>query len=350
MIGKLLAALLAGIFSFCLTNTSTAAQPPLIAAEAWQAYKDKFLDPSGRIVDDANGNISHSEGQGYGLLLSVLAGNPADFELIWAFTRTELLLRNDGLAAWKWSPAAKPHVTDINNATDGDILIAYALGLAGQQWKRRDYIAAGSNIARAILDKSVVQESGRALLLPGVTGFSARDREDGPVINPSYWIFEAFPVLDQLAPSPDWAKLRTDGVAIIRELRFGPKQLPSDWVSLKSTPGPAAGFPAEFGYNALRIPLYLIRSDVTDRELLTRLMRGTSGANGQTTTIDISSGTTKDNLPDPGYRIINHILACVMDKTALPADVRQFTPTQYYPSTLHLLGLSFVAAKQPECL
>ena len=53
------------------------------------------------------------------------------FETIFTFTRVELLIRDDGLAAWRWDPAATPRVTDINNATDGDILIAYALGLAG---------------------------------------------------------------------------------------------------------------------------------------------------------------------------------------------------------------------------
>ncbi|KQY45666.1 glycosyl hydrolase family 8 [Rhizobium sp. Root483D2] len=347
---KLLAAFLAGLFSFCLAGTPAAAQQPLIAAEAWQAYKAKFLDPGGRIIDDANGNISHSEGQGYGLLLAVLAGNAADFELIWSFTRTELLLRSDGLAAWKWNPATKPHVTDINNATDGDILIAYALGLAGTQWNRPDYTQNGASIARAILEKTILQISGRTLLLPAATGFAAGDREDGPVINPSYWIFEAFPVLNQLAPSPVWSKLRTDGLALLGELRFGPKQLPADWVSLKSAPGPAMGFPAEFGYNAVRIPLYLVRAGVKDRDLLTRLMRGTTGANGGYATIDIVSGLPKDSLADPGYRIINYILACVLDKTAVPEDVKQFAPTRYYPSTLHLLGLSFIAAQQPECL
>ena len=349
MKGKLLVAILAGLFSFCLASTPATAQQPLIAAEAWQAYKAKFLDPRGRIIDDANDNISHSEGQGYGLLLAVLAGNPADFELIWSFTRTELLLRSDGLAAWKWNPASKPHVTDINNATDGDILIAYALGLAGKQWNRPDYIKNGAAISRAILERTVIQISGRTLLLPAATGFSAKDRADGPVINPSYWIFEAFPVLDQLAPSPVWSRLRADGIAILGELRFGPKQLPADWVSLKSPPVPASGFPAEFGYNALRIPLYLVRAGVTDRDLLTRLMRGASGAKGDYTTIDITDGSPKDNLPDPGYRIINHILACVVNKTAVPEDLKQFAPTRYYPSTLHLLGLSFIAAQQPEC-
>ncbi|CAN7700728.1 glycosyl hydrolase family 8 [Pararhizobium sp. LjRoot238] len=348
--GKLLAALLAGIFYLCLQTVPAEAQQPMITTEAWQAYKTKFLDPGGRIIDDGNGNVSHSEGQGYGLLLSVLAGSPADFALIWAFTRTELLVRNDGLAAWKWSPGTKPHVTDINNASDGDILIAYALGLAGQQWNRRDYTAAGAGIARAILARTIVQDNARTLLLPGVTGFSAGDRENGPVINLSYWVFEAFPVLDQLAPSPAWEKLHDDGIALINELRFGPKQLPADWVSLKPSPKPASGFPAEYGYNALRIPLYLVRGGVADRQLLLRFRQATSGANDAMTTVDLNSGTTRNNLSDPGYRIVNHILACVVDKTALPADVRQFTPTLYYPSTLHLLGLSFVAAKHPECL
>ncbi len=348
--GRMLAALLAGIFGVCLAVTPVAAQQPVIAAEAWSAYKAKFLDPSGRIIDDGNGGISHSEGQGYGLLLAVLAGSQPDFDFIWSFTQTELLLRDDGLAAWKWSEAAKPHITDINNATDGDILIAYALGLAGRQWNRPDYTQAGSRIARAILERTLLHQGDRSALLPAATGFLAGDRKDGPVVNPSYWIFEAFPVLDQLAPSPEWAKLRNDGIALITDFDFGPKQLPADWVSLMSPPKPADGFPAEYGYNALRIPLYLVRAGFTDRQLLDRFRRQTFSANGTFTTIDLESGNIRSNHSDPGYRIINHILACVVDKTRLPADLKQFTPTLYYPSTLHLLGLSFIAASQPECL
>lgn len=342
--------LIAVIVSLFLQAAPATAQQAMITTEAWQAYKDKFLDATGRIVDDGNGGISHSEGQGYGLLLSVIAGSQADFALIWSFTRTELMLRDDGLAAWKWSPTAKPHVTDINNATDGDILIAYALGLAGEQWKRQDYTMAGRAIARAILDKTVIEDQGRTLLLPGATGFSTRERPDGPVINPSYWIFEAFPVLDRLVPSPLWKKLNADGQTLIGQLRFGPRELPADWVSMKGTPEPAAGFPPEYGYNALRIPLYLVRGGVTDRELLSRFKNPAGGQQDAGAIWDLNTATPKTVLSEPGYRIINHILACLADKTALPADLKQFTPTLYYPSTLHLLGLSFVAAKQPECL
>lgn len=344
-----LAVLLAGMVGFCLAVAPVTAQQPMIAGEAWSGYKEKFLDPIGRIIDDGNGGISHSEGQGYGLLLSVLAGSQSDFELIWAFTRTELLLRDDGLAAWKWNPGAKPHVTDINNATDGDILIAYALGLAGEAWRRQDYTQAGARIARAVLERTVLHKDGRSVLLPAAAGFSAGEREDGPVVNPSYWIFEAFPVLDRLAPSPAWVKLRDDGISLIDEFRFGPKQLPADWVSMMSTPEPASGFPVEYGYNALRIPLYLMRGGVTDRQALERFRRQTFGTDGAFAIIDLESGRAKNNLSDPGYRIVNHILACVLDKTKVPDELKQFAPTAYYPSTLHLLGLSFIAAQQPEC-
>ncbi|MEK1875668.1 MAG: glycosyl hydrolase family 8, partial [Rhizobium altiplani] len=137
---RLLKLLCAASFAVAAVCQPAQARGPGISPEAWGAYKAKFLDASGRIVDDGNGNISHSEGQGYGLLLAYLANNPADFEQIWYFTRTELLLRDDGLAAWRWDPAVTPHVTDSNNASDGDLLIAYALALAGSAWNKTDYM------------------------------------------------------------------------------------------------------------------------------------------------------------------------------------------------------------------
>ncbi|MBN9058080.1 MAG: endoglucanase, partial [Rhizobiales bacterium] len=71
-----------------------------VSADDWKTYSDRFVAPNGRVIDDANGDISHSEGQGYGLLLAFAADDRAAFERIWSFTRTELLLRDDGLAVW----------------------------------------------------------------------------------------------------------------------------------------------------------------------------------------------------------------------------------------------------------
>jgi hypothetical protein len=116
-------------------------------------------------------HISHSEGQGYGMLLAYLADNPADFEQIWYFTRTELLLRDDGLAVWKWDPAVTPHVTDTNNASDGDLLIAYALALAGRPGTTRILFGSRGEDRNALLAHAIVKTGGRTVLLPGVEGF-----------------------------------------------------------------------------------------------------------------------------------------------------------------------------------
>ncbi|MCC2613961.1 glycosyl hydrolase family 8 [Neorhizobium sp. Rsf11] len=339
-----------GMFALAVSVSSAAAQQPHVSKEFWSLYKARFLNGSGRIVDNANGDISHSEGQGYGLLLSFLADNPADFEQIWSFTRTELLIRDDGLAAWKWDPAATPHVTDSNNATDGDILIAYALALAGSSWHRLDYVEQAVRIANSLLSHTVVGVKGQTVLLPATAGFGAGEREDAPVINPSYWIFEALPVMALLAPSDDWAKLSEDGLALLRVSQFGPRRLPAEWESLAQKPKPAAGFPQEFGYNAVRIPLYLMRANIYDRDLLTRLSQGMTNEGGTLSTIDLETGRTKEPLSDPGYQIINHVIGCVLNGTKLPASVQQFEPILYYPSTLQLLALAFVRERHPECL
>jgi endoglucanase len=157
------------------------------------------------------------------MLLAFLAGDRASFERIWSFTRDELLIRDDGLAAWRWDPSSKPHVTDVNNASDGDILIAYALGLAGKGWGDARLLSAGKKLAKAI-DAALVRKVGRrTILLPGVKGFTVADRPDrATVVNLSYWIFEALPMLRELFPSNDWEALRKSGIELIAAARFGP--------------------------------------------------------------------------------------------------------------------------------
>jgi endoglucanase len=345
----LAARLMAGAVALTVLWQPVAAQQVLVAPQAWAAYKTQFVDQTGRVIDNGNGNISHSEGQGYGLLLSYLANSPSDFEQIWYFTRTELLLRNDGLAVWKWDPASKPHVTDTNNASDGDLLIAYALALAGTAWNKPDYIEAAAKMAHSLLTEAVVQSGGRTLLMPGVEGFMPPGRKDGPVINPSYWIYEALPVMALLAPSDQWQKLTDDGLALLRSMQFGPRKLPAEWVSLARMPAPAEGFDAEFAYNSVRIPLYLARAGITDKALLSRLQEGMT-FNGAPATIDLTTGKPKAALSDAGYRIVNDVVACVVNGTRLPESALQFSPALYYPSTLQLLGLAFVGEKHPECL
>lgn len=324
-----------------------------VAADDWAAYRARFVDPSGRVVDDANGGISHSEGQGYGMLLAYLAGDRGSFERIWSFTRTELLIRDDGLAAWRWDPAADPHVTDINVASDGDILIAYSLALANQAWNEPRYKRAATRIAQALGQQAVRREGGRLVLLPGVTGFSASERQDGPVLNLSYWIFEAFPVLAVLAPDVDWNGLAASGRELLTLARLGPAQLPPDWLSAPANGPlvPASGFEPVFGYNSLRIDLYLLRAGITDTDVQKAIRNNWFVANGGVPAIvNIPTGKALARLSEPGYRMLAATLACAVDGTVIPADLRRLQPTHYYPSTLYLLSLSLVSEKYPKCL
>ncbi|NBJ10487.1 glycosyl hydrolase family 8 [Microvirga arsenatis] len=323
-----------------------------LPATDWEAYRFRFVEDNGRVVDTANGQISHSEGQGYGLLLALAAADRRSFEQIWNFTFTELLIRDDGLAAWKWDPNGKPRVTDRNNATDGDILIAYALAKAGSAWQEPRYTKAAQNLARAI-GKSTFARSGRSLvLLPGAQGFGSGERPDGPVVNLSYWVFEAFPVLAALAPEYEWDRVWRDGVLLLQQATSGRIRLPADWISLENglQPKPADGFPPEFGYNSLRIPLYLLRAGMTDLEWLRALKQRWSAESEGVAVVNVVTGQVRERLNDRGYGILPAALACALEGTPVPAPLRAFEPGHYYPSTLHLLAKSLLGEKYPQCV
>lgn len=317
---------------------------PLISSADWASYKQKFLDPSGRIVDDGNGNISHSEGQGYGLLLAYLAGSRADFDLIWSFTRTEMLLRDDRLSVWRWDPAATPHVTDVNNATDGDILIAYALARAGRGWNAPDLTALSVQMVKAIATAAIRTEDGHIVVMPAASGFSQSEREDGPVVNLSYWIFEAFPLFAELDPETGWDRIASDGVDLIRRASDNPEKLPPNWISLQDLK-PAEGFDPDFGYDAVRIPLYLIRSGGTDAALLDTF----AAMEGSIPVTNLATGNVRERLTEPGYLIIPALARCVRRKVPVPPDLATFHPTLYFPSTLHLLALAWFAEHEEAC-
>lgn len=328
-----------------IATASAAAFENTIDPADWAAYRDRFVTAEGRIVDDGNGGISHSEGQGYGLLLAYAAGDRGSFERIFDFTRNQLLIRDDGLAAWKWDPGASPHIVDVNDASDGDILIAYALGLAGEAWGEQRYTDAAAAIATAIGSHLLMTANGRVVLLPGVRGFAPPDRPEGVVVvNPSYWVFEAFPMLKQLAPQVPWDEVASAGAELVASARFGPAAMPADWVQI-GTDGlsPADGFPAVYGYNAIRIPLYLVRAGIDGA-----FLDPYATPNGATTLVELTTGKATERLTDPGYRMIDALVGCARG-TPVPDELLRFTPTKYYPSTMHLLGLSYLASKGGQC-
>jgi endoglucanase len=222
---------------------------------AWDVFAARNLRADGRIVDDSNGSISHSEGQGFALLCAEAAGDQDRFARILGWTRRSLARRQDHLFAWRFHPDRG--VEDANNATDGDIMIAWALLRAGQSWQEPSYTEAGTAVTRDILRLLLRDVGGEVVLLPAAHGFEQREHI---VVNPSYYVFPALAALARAVPDPIWLRVAADGLALLRRARFGRWALPPDWVALPRDGGrmrPAQGWPPRFSYDAVRVPLYL---------------------------------------------------------------------------------------------
>jgi len=321
---------------------------PAIQPEEWRSYVEAFIGPEGRVIDTGNGGISHSEGQGYGLVLSVLADDRPTFERLWSFTATELMVREDGLAAWRWEPDSQPHVTDTNNATDGDMLIAYGLLLAGGAWDEPAYAEAAAPMIRTIGRTLLVTADGLPVILPGAEGFAGTEADARPVLNPSYWVYEVFPAFARLDPVIDWAGVGAAGLEILLRARATPSGLPADWVQLEEGGlVPARDFAPEFGYNGIRIPLYLMRAGIDAAHL--EPFRASAG-DGALAKVDVVSGEAIEPIGEPGYRLIAAAMDCLAGDGPVPGELRTLAVTSYYAATLQLLLLDHLRRHAPECL
>jgi endo-1,4-beta-D-glucanase Y len=328
---RVMVLIMALLAAFRTSAVMGAAGPATLVLDGWRQYKDRFVTSEGRVVDNANGGISHSEGQGYAMLIAERLDDRPTFEAIWQWTQRNLLVRGDGLAAWRWSPQA-PHVADHNNATDGDLLIAWALAEASDRWHVSEYRISARQTVEALAANVVISSRFGPILLPASAGFAGKDQPDAPVVNLSYWIFPAFKSLGAVSNAIDWNALTATGKTLIGLSRFGSRRLPSNWISLaEAQPEPASSFPAVFGYDAVRIPFYLAWGEPADRDLLKRF------SPLDLSVIDVKTASSTEKLADSDYGAIANLVECVRSHS--PVQWKAFHGEFYYPATLYLLAL-----------
>lgn len=229
---------------------------PLGRAE-WQEFTRRFVEPEGRVVDTGNGGVSHSKGQGYALLLAVAYDSEALFHTILAWTLAHLSRPDDALLAHRFVPhLATQDRTHRNNASDGDLLVAWALYRAAQRWQSQEHLALARRMARDFLRLNTVEVDGRLLIRPGANGFA---RGEHVVVNPFYALFPALRELDLLLPDPRWAALDAGMQGVIEHASFGVARLVPDWLEMPRHGGRsrmASDWPARFSWDAVRVPLY----------------------------------------------------------------------------------------------
>jgi endoglucanase len=230
-----------------------------VQAEAdWQRFQADYIDPSGRVIDSGNKGISHSEGQGFVMLLATHYRDQAVFDTLWQWTQDHLQVRDDKLLAWRWEAEAGA-VTDRNNASDGDLFVLWALYRAAELWNIPTYADAARALSADVRAQLVRQSSHGLVLIPGENGFIHAD--DSLTLNLSYWVFPALRDLQKYEAehAETWRALFDNGLQLLENARFGRWQLPPDWLRTGDLLKPESElFKPRFAYDAIRIPLYLI--------------------------------------------------------------------------------------------
>ncbi|MGB0696629.1 MAG: glycosyl hydrolase family 8 [Rhodospirillaceae bacterium] len=300
----------------------------------WTQYLSRYMTGGGRIKDTANGDISHTEGQGYAMLLAEAFDDLKSFDALWSWTKSSLRRPEDGLYSWRYE--AGKGITDPNNASDGEILLAWALMRAARRWGRADYAQESATLRALILRHLVVRWNGMPVILPAVQYF---DKDDHLVVNLSYWIFPALQAFAAEDGEP-WSAINQSGLSLLNQAVFGPFSLPPDWMALPKPGGSitlAQDMDSLFGFNAVRIPLYLYWGGIVPSSV-----RGGQGIcnfwrqHGERppATIDVATGELAPYPISQGVRAINSI-SCGNGPLKHP----HIDEDPYYSATLLLLTL-----------
>ena len=311
------------------------ARPALAQADAWAAWRDRFVAPDGRVIDDVNDGISHSEGQAYGLILAEAFGDRETFDRIEGWTRGHIANRQDALMSWKWDPSRADSIPDWHNATDGDLLRAWALlrAASNRGWPVDSAVPAA--ITRDIVALCLAPDPRRAdapLLMPGAEAVRQADRV---LVNPSYYHPRAMRELAAAFDAPQLARAADHGETLLAELA-ATGFLP-DWVAV--TPD---GFEAprdhdyRSSYDALRIPIYLAWSGLAAHPAvagMATMMARTDQPDHVAVRVEADGAVTAISNA-PGYRVI----AELAKDRFVPLSAGDLASQSYFPATLQMLA------------
>lgn len=315
--------------------------PYRLPSRDWWRFKKKFISGGGRVIDTGNGMISHSEGQGYGMLFAVAYRDRKTFDRIWLWTKKNMQTRpEDKLLSWSWQPEGKDggRVNDPNNASDGDLLVAWALYQAFILWGDQSYQKEALQILSDLARLDVTETPRGKVLLPGTVGF---DKEEGITLNPSYYVFPALDELGEAIPSGPWKELRDNGLELLKEARFGHWDLTPDWVLEGESIAIAPNFPPVFGYNAVRIPLYLGWYEKRNASMqpFAHFWRECRQKNQFPATVDLKTNAFGPDPALPGMRAVARFTLACTEKQSLTVHVLPVLTGDepYYSASLNLL-------------
>jgi endoglucanase len=238
---------------------------------------------------------------------------------------------------------------EFNNATDADVLAAYALLLASERWGAGEYRRSALGLVRAMREKLAVEVAGSVFLLPGYHGF-AGGAPGSVVLNPSYMVFSAYRAFARLDDRAFWERVLRDSLGLVQRACFSPFCLPPDWVEVSPDGHLSlhASHAPRFGYEAVRTFMHLAWSGSPMPDGLARLLARHGQTGDMPGWMDLSTGEVSAEPAPAGFyaiyaraaRSAGHTdAAAALEREAAAALERELSAgPSYYSFSLYLLS------------
>lgn len=240
----------------------------------WQAYRAKFIDSSGRVIDHDPGRDDRttSEGMAYGMFFALVTNDRATFDKMQRWTEDNLAAGDltAHLPAWEWgkSPDGAWKPLDTNSAADADLWMAYDFLEAGRLWKDDRLLKLGTVMSERIAQSEVALVPGLGtVVLPASQGF--HPEANTFVLNTSYLPPQVIARLRKESPGGPWGGVLETLPQLVQG--SAPAGWAMDWVSTSGSvhpsPTPAElatgkpGFVPIGSYESIRTYLWLGMAD-----------------------------------------------------------------------------------------
>ena len=241
----------------------------ILIRNIYEDYKSEYIDPvSFRVIDKQKNGITTSEGQSYGMLMSMWMNDQSTFDKVWKWTQDNLQKPDSNSFSWLWGKDQKGEYKIIseqggdNVATDGDIDIAFALIKGSKKWNDPKYAEFAKKIITDIWNNQVViTKNGKYILASN--DLEKKFQKSEILVNPSYFNPAAFKEFSIINSDSNWDRLIVDSYEILEKSssanldKTNSVFLPPDWISVNYQSGSVSpvnnpNFPTTFGFEAAR--------------------------------------------------------------------------------------------------
>jgi endo-1,4-beta-D-glucanase Y len=238
-----------------------------ILQESWIAYRDRFIQGDGRVIDREANDRTVSEGQAYAMLRAVMINDPDTFTRTFAWAENNLRRKDeageptDTLWAWKWGQhsSGEWRILDQNFASDADLDAVVALIFASRRWNCSQYLDVAREKLNDLWELSTGTIRRKQYFIPGPKEVFWNETS-GYILNSSYLAPYAFRLFAQVDPDHRWMRLVNSSYdALAQEVALSEVGLPSDWVAINPRNGRFQPLPAanslktQYGFDAYRV-------------------------------------------------------------------------------------------------